>query len=579
MGLFHGDRNILYPVLHFMLSKLPELKTRAYLARFLVNVEVPEELFADEGVVELYQQYKDTQDEFKEVHKNVEKLRKVSNDPVSMKKENTRLAEEKEQLNSKIEALKNRLKDTPNYESLLTAVSDLRREKDEEVKLAASAQDQRAQLAKAEEQYVAKVTYYRDLKSATLSGGPEALVKKLGEEKDENYRLVTEKLPKEIEARSETLRSMQAQMATHSTDEDVQTLQGDINELRRDVEQLKQKQREHESKPVDERLNLFRQQAVLVAKRKQEIASRASQMRKEKVATEEELASKQKQFDQFRGTKILKGDAFKKYAASLRDKNNQYKQLKGSLNEMRAEWGILQRTKEILSQRSEDLGEFLKNLEKARGVEGYTETQAKIQQVSALKANFDKDKGQTLEEISRVVQEINQQIKERKSQLAPQVKELRAIRNQYQELEGEYREKKLMYDNTKAGLDSNMVQLQQEVSEIAAELHTEESRYHYLNANDKINSVLVKRAKDDAHANLVRQAYTKRIQQQEEKTKEMRGKQKQIKDSHAPNMEQLEYFRNLKQLLRCKQSTLQKEIDNPPMYGQQQGGYADPMIM
>jgi len=67
-GLLHGDPGIIYPVLGWMLNKSPELTTRAYLARFLVSIEIPEHLFGDEEILEVYQQYKDLQDEFKEVY-------------------------------------------------------------------------------------------------------------------------------------------------------------------------------------------------------------------------------------------------------------------------------------------------------------------------------------------------------------------------------------------------------------------------------------------------------------------------------------------------------------------------------
>ena len=46
-ALEQGDRDLLYPLLTHVLSKLPELRKRAYLSRFLVPIDVPEEMFAD----------------------------------------------------------------------------------------------------------------------------------------------------------------------------------------------------------------------------------------------------------------------------------------------------------------------------------------------------------------------------------------------------------------------------------------------------------------------------------------------------------------------------------------------------
>lgn len=43
----------------YLLSKLDELKKRAYLARFLVKIEVSAELEGDNDIVQLYQQVLD----------------------------------------------------------------------------------------------------------------------------------------------------------------------------------------------------------------------------------------------------------------------------------------------------------------------------------------------------------------------------------------------------------------------------------------------------------------------------------------------------------------------------------------
>ncbi len=74
----------------------------------------------------------------------------------------------------------------------------------------------------------------------------------------------------------------------------------------------------------------------------------------------------------------------------------------------------------------------MKQLESRKGILGYTETQAELAKLSALKADVDDYKGKTLNEISRIVTDINQALKEKKNKLAPQIKELRTVRLQYQ---------------------------------------------------------------------------------------------------------------------------------------------------
>lgn len=42
-----GDKPVIYPILQWLLEKLPDLKKRAYLARFLVKVELPGDILLD----------------------------------------------------------------------------------------------------------------------------------------------------------------------------------------------------------------------------------------------------------------------------------------------------------------------------------------------------------------------------------------------------------------------------------------------------------------------------------------------------------------------------------------------------
>ena len=47
---------MIYPILEWLLHRIPELKKRAHLARYLVKVEVPPDFMADEQIADLYQQ-------------------------------------------------------------------------------------------------------------------------------------------------------------------------------------------------------------------------------------------------------------------------------------------------------------------------------------------------------------------------------------------------------------------------------------------------------------------------------------------------------------------------------------------
>ena len=47
---------MVHPVLEWLLRRMPGLKERAYLARYLVKLDIPPEFMADAKIAELYEQ-------------------------------------------------------------------------------------------------------------------------------------------------------------------------------------------------------------------------------------------------------------------------------------------------------------------------------------------------------------------------------------------------------------------------------------------------------------------------------------------------------------------------------------------
>jgi len=87
------------------------------------------------------------------------------------------------------------------------------------------------------------------------------------------------------------------------------------------------------------------------------------------------MNDKETEYARTRGGKYMKRDDFKQYAANLRGKNASYKQMKKVLGEIKAEVTVLARTESILKSRADNLDDFMKGLEKQKGVLGYTNVQ------------------------------------------------------------------------------------------------------------------------------------------------------------------------------------------------------------
>lgn len=106
----------------------------------------------------------------------------------------------------------------------------------------------------------------------------------------------------------------------------------------------------------------------------------------------------------------------------------------------------MERTKEILKSRAGNVDEFLRELERKKGIAGYSTVEDQIQGVSELKEQMDNNKSQSLQELTGLIQQIEQEVKEKKTKLAPGIKKLRTIRQRMSEIEDEYQGKKKDYD-------------------------------------------------------------------------------------------------------------------------------------
>ncbi len=123
----------------------------------------------------------------------------------------------------------------------------------------------------------------------------------------------------------------------------------------------------------------------------------------EKMAMERMMMDKEADYSKAKGGKYMKRDDFKQYAANLRGKNAQYKTMKKVLGEIKGEVTVLTRTEQILKSRADNLDEFMKKLEKSKGITGYSNVESTINDVSEQKEVLDNRKDSTLQEITKVV--------------------------------------------------------------------------------------------------------------------------------------------------------------------------------
>merc|ERR1719446_1751404 len=276
-ALLHGEPAFIYPILTWMLQRLPELQKRAYLARVLVNVEVPEHMFADEEVVEVYQNYKDLQEEFKEVHKTSEKYKSQLISPNEIKKAIMQMEEDKGMLAQKVESLKAKLEGTERFDEMLAATHQLRLQQDEQVKLQDRLKEQKAQLLQAEHRLNGLVATLNE-KRASENGGADTtqLLQKLEREVMEMEHKVLETLPIEIQTKQRRLEELQQSLSEPVASEaEMAHMAQQQQMLMRAVNALEERKRSQMNNPDD-------QQANPVSKKKEQVLQRLNVVGRER---------------------------------------------------------------------------------------------------------------------------------------------------------------------------------------------------------------------------------------------------------------------------------------------------------
>lgn len=232
----------------------------------------------------------------------------------------------------------------------------------------------------------------------------------------------------------------------------------------------------------------------------------------------------------------------KKYGAVVRDKIEKYKRMRDELSSVRAELVTLQRTEQILKSRNKNLDEFIVDLERKRGVQGFRDTQRSLVDMAEKTAEVDQMKGATLEQISSMVEHIGREFKSKQQTLQPLMVELKGLRQQHNDVEAEYLERKSTYDKVAVGLEMEKASLERECDSFQDECLREESRFHHLNSQTFIAKIKLDRAeqekkwqagdgrmiRDFAH---FKDLYAHKLTQQEQLTKALRKKQKELKEN------------------------------------------------
>ena len=206
------------------------------------------------------------------------------------------------------------------------------------------------------------------------------------------------------------------------TDEDVNMKRDQVQEMDKSLADIQD--RLDSALENNQKLLVFRQAAAIAIKRFREKEDEVDRLVEEKRRIQKLIEDKESEL-QASGVQAKGKMDLKKYGAIVRDKIEKYKRMREELASLRAELVILQRTEAIVKDRDKNIEEFLSDLEKKKGVEGYRATQQSLEDMTQQTAAVDQMKGATLEQISQLVEQIGREFRNKQAQLQPIIAELK----------------------------------------------------------------------------------------------------------------------------------------------------------
>lgn len=568
-GVVQGEKHVLCPILEWLLRNFADLKKRAYLAQFLVKIDVPADFLADGQVADLFQQHEQCIEEFKEVHKELETIRGSGFSTGDLKKDIASMEDERDQLIKRVERLKKKVESSPNSGAMLQAAKNLHVEKAQAEKLQKQKQEQHQLIVQCGHRTHRIQQQLKDMKQAVLGMTPDALFQRLAEEVKVNEYMVKDKLPKELETKRKVIKEIQTIVNEPAMGkDDLAAIQAQIKSSSAELNQLVEK-RMMSKEGAEDKQAVFRNQAAIIGRKKDAAAEKLFALREEFNQLQSENAEKLNQLKQAGGEgPILRGDDFTKYANKLRGMNIEFKTKRQELATLKAESGVLARTEEILTHQSDAVKKYVAKVEKQKGVLGFQDTQNALEDVSQKKSETDEAKSVALEDMSKIVQKFNKKIEEKKGTLGPLIATVKPLRAEHETVLSEYSQKKSQYDTLVAGLESNRSKVEQEVRQLREEIAAEESRYQLLSAmtsfhviqQDRIAEELKSYTSSDADAKhkSFREQYVKRVQEQETLGKNLRDKQKYLRDNQVDAAKHLKMWRDFERVMDCKMKLAQK---------------------
>ena len=572
--LARGDKRLLVQILHFMLTRLNELKKKYYQNKYMGPIHVSDEYAGDDEIIELLNQYKDLQAEFGTTLSMLEEKRQNAPQIKELKEDIQKNQSDKLQLTASINKFKKEYANKKDFQELLEMTSKLRKEQEQDSNLEKKIAKQQYDIKEVEERLLVAQQRLIDNKK-NLTDGISALQLLNDARNQRNANRDTyENLSKyEYVDRKNKLKSLdEILQMPEVTFDDISNLKQSRLTLLSDIDKLENKLKNSPLKSSE--LQIYRQNALQATQSKETSIRMYEKSEKEKNLLEIKFNELNKKFEASKGYKFVRKDDLLQQAENLKKKKETYQKYQKVLDKIKGEALILDRTINILRDKTPDGEEILKHYEEKNG-KVLNQAKRELEQLVSKKQEIDESKALTLEEYSKLIHQLQAKLNDsnKKMLLLPLTEERDKLKKEYEQITPTFEKKKQNFQNATSSLQKehdSMLELYNKNEKVFKEC---QDKYHQLHLSMKINEDMLKRCENESMNMKAGRAdkrlndkfksyqeyYSEILKSQEQLLKDLREQQQKTKEAFEDNDRQIKLYHQLKQILEVKLESLKRK--------------------
>lgn len=430
-GLVQGDKKIIYPIFEWMFENQDLILKLAYLAKFLMPLNLTPEAISIPEVMTLYSQYEIIMEEFKQVHQGHEMAVQDGKKTQELRNDSNAIEIELENVKKRIERLQVRLDKVPQQELILDAAKNLRVEKDKQKELMSQLDEQKQAMQRVVTINERLQKEYNNIRNATQGTTPKQMLESIMEEAQVLEFMVKQKLPQELTLRQTEVQILEDVINEPNIGRDyLQDLQEKFDDISKEVQKLVEAKMNDKSQQNDALgLGPFRQQAMVIARNKEIAAEELDQLLKEMKEVDNQMKEKQQKMKDTVGEVVLRGDDLKQFVNTLKAKSNVYKQQRAELGAIKAEASDLQNTLENLRAQDPSLATVSSDDDPTSLEPMFSRSDSPVE-----------SRGMT--ELSHLVDSLTRAVVQAREKISPMSQQLRPLRERITELKDECDSKK-----------------------------------------------------------------------------------------------------------------------------------------